>query len=149
MKLNLRHFNKARVGYLYPDGHFVLIHDKKDKDAGTVEWKTVFKTIGVDVSIPEGEGYLVLDREFLPFLIHLKRIHVGKAGVEHGSTNTINKDISIQNVTLWTKGSEHGFIFTTFPGLLISGVRHTNIGHTKTFEEDKKEYHINVKKVYE
>ena len=150
MKLNLKHLKKARVGYLYPDGHFTLIHEKKDKDAGIIEWKTVFKTIDITVTMPDNNGYLVIDRELLPFLININRIRVGKVSIENGSNNTREKNIAIQNVTFWTKGSDYGFTFTLFPNLISSDIRHIQNGKPEmTFEEDKKDYYIKVKKVYE
>ena len=67
MKLKRKEIKSCRVAYLYHDGHMVLVHEKSDRDAGKVEWVTIYENVGIKTYF-DNPGRLIIDPAVLPFL---------------------------------------------------------------------------------
>ena len=64
----------ARVLYLYPDAHGVLIHQRKDKDVGLMTWATGHQQFLPRLRVPSGR--LVINREAIPLVAKAKELRV-------------------------------------------------------------------------
>ena len=58
LKVKKNEMKTCRCAYLYEDGHLVLCHEKQDKDAGKVEWVTMYEDVGISCQF---KGRLIID----------------------------------------------------------------------------------------
>lgn len=133
----------ARTGYLYPDGHLVLVHEKPRRGyvrPSSHEWVTIHERA---VSVRFTEGRIIFSAGALPLLLHSEVIDAKAPTLEGGSDNSRKAGVAVGHVEFRLKGTPEGF--RTFavhlvPGM-ISGDLHyqserTDLGEFKeTWEE--------------
>ena len=120
MKLSKKEIKTCRVAYLHSDGHLVIWHSKKDKDAGSVEWVTIWENIGIDVTMPD-DRRLIISKGVLPFLVNATRIRVNPPSVESGSDNTRKMGLSVECIEL-RNGTNEPWVISNFPGVISSDI---------------------------
>jgi len=139
MRVKTSELKTATVGYLYADGHLVLVHEKTDQDAGCVNWVTLYENVGIKPSFENG-GRLIIDAGALPFVLMASRVAAGNAGLTHGSENTKSRGIAVQNISLYNGVSDYkGFYISQFPDL-ISGAFKYQEDVSETFADVKDEF---------
>lgn len=111
MKIPAKLFKTCRCAYLYADGHMVMVHEKKDVDAGRVEWVTLHENIGVKCDF---EGRLIIsgcwaDSAAIHFVASCQRIRVRPATIKGGSENTRKANIPVGYI-----GFNFGHGYVTF-----------------------------------
>ena len=116
MKVKASELKTVNVAYLYEDGHMVLVHRRSDKDAGEVEWVTIYQNVSVKAHFP---GRLIIDPGALPFILHATSIEAREASVEGGSENTKKLGVAVGSVII-RNGNDRGFIINLFPDILSS-----------------------------
>ena len=132
MKIKPSEIKTCRTAYLYHDGHMVLIHEKRDKDAGSVEWATIYENIGIDVNFEPGR--LIINPAVLPFLLKAKRVTVSNPSEKNGSDNTRKRGIEVETIGLYN-GNDRPWFISNFPGLISSDI-YFNTNDTDTFKPD-------------
>lgn len=138
MKVKQSELKTATVGYLYEDGHLVLVHEKNDHDAGRVNWVTIYQDVGVKAYF---KGRLVIDSGALPFALHATRIEANEPDEKHGSDNTRARGILVQSISLYNGVSGYrGFHISQFPGLILGAFTYQP-EIKETFDELKEEYY--------
>ena len=115
MKLKKSELKTCRVAYLYHDGHMVLCHEKSDKDAGKVEWVTIYENVGIKTYFDK-PGRLIIDTAVLPFLQHASVVRVSTASVEKGSDNTKKLGLAVETIELRNGVSDRPLFISNFPG---------------------------------
>ena len=120
MKLKAKEIKTCRVAYLHSDGSAVLWHEKRDKDAGKVEWVTVYENIGINVSMEEGKR-LIISKGVLPFLRVATQIRVHGPSIKGGSENTKKLGLMVETIELIAKNGQPWFI-SNFPGTISSDI---------------------------
>ena len=137
MKLKKAELQTATHGYLYADGHMVLVHEKNDDDAGKVNWVTMYENIGIKCYFDTGR--LIIQPGVMPFLSQATVIEAHKADLTHGSENTKTRGIAVETIILRNGVSNSikgmSWIIAQCPGLISSDM-YCNEGH-ETFEEVK------------
>ena len=149
MKIKKSEIKTCKTAYLYHDGHLVLVHKKRDKDAGEINWVTMYQSIGIKTYFSK-PGRLIIDQEVLPFLTVCSRIDVKTADVKRGSDNTRKLNLPVESISLYNGVPEYGWHISNFPGLISSQIYY-NDNDTTEFDADKEYYswcHYPVKRVY-
>lgn len=147
MKIKKQELKTAKTGYLYEDGHLVLIHSKRDRDAGEVKWATIYEDIGIKCRYSDG-GRLILDRSVLSFLGPATRIEAKAASISRGSENTKRLGISVGSVSFYNGASYDGWHINLFPDVLASDIQY-QVGHEGKFDPKVQTWSIYpVKAIY-
>lgn len=117
--LTARHLKTARTMYLYSDGHAVVCHQKKDKDAGEIRFVTLHETIGVMPLFDcDGGRLIVSDRSAIAMLLAAQSVRCRAANIESGSQKTRERGIAVETIALnFGYGETY---FYNMPGLLSS-----------------------------
>ena len=105
----------ARVLYLYPDAHGILIHQRKDRDVGMMTWATGHQRFLPRLRLPSGR--LVINREAIPLVAKAKELRVQWS---EGTTHTRNLGVRALELEL-----DFGLglsIFHLVPGLISSDI---------------------------
>ena len=145
MKIKASEIKTCRTAYLYHDGHMVLIHEKRDKDAGSVEWATIYENANIDTVF--NPGRLIIKPEALPFILQASRITVSEQSVSQGSDNTRKLGIAVETIGLYN-GSYRPWFISNFPGVISSDV-YFNTNDTDPFDKDCRRWgDVPVKAIY-
>lgn len=152
MKLRKKELKTCRCAYLYADGHMVLAHEKRDRDAGTVEWVTIYENLGV---LPRfQEGRLIIKPEVLPFLLEASHVNAGRSSVKNGSQRTKEAGISVQTIELQAKkggeGRHWSWHINQFPDLIVPDIEYQE-NVSESFEDVEGQYRwsgYSIKHVY-
>ena len=116
MKISQRELKTSVNAYLYSDGHMVLRHRKRDKDAGEITWVTIYQNVGIKAMF---KGRLVIDKGALPFVLHSSRVDAREPSFDRGSENTKKLGLNVGSVSLYN-GSDYGFHINLFDTLISS-----------------------------
>ena len=135
MKVKAKDLKTARTGYLYKDGHLVLCHEKHDRDAGRVEWVTIYENVGIRCDF---DGRLVIGDGALPFVLHCTRIQAKEATLDRGSIASKERGIRVGSVSLFNGNQHYGFNITLMPDIISSDFTYQPDNDT-TFEDVKKD----------
>ena len=149
MKIKKSEIKTCRCAYLYHDGHVVLKHEKSDKDAGKVEWVTIYQSVGIKTSFKK-PGRLIIDSAVLPFLSICSRVEVRPACDRNGSDNTKARNIAVESISFRNGIGDRPWFITNFPGLISSDI-YFNDNDTKEFDPAESPYRwadYPVKSVY-
>jgi hypothetical protein len=119
--LTLKDIKNAQTGYLYPDQHLVIVYEKKDKDARQVQWVQIWENCKVKCLLPDSRGRVIMDKEFLPFFIHVSKLEIN-VGINQGSNKTKELGLVAQSVILHTKGTGFGWVISVLPDLISSDI---------------------------
>lgn len=133
LKVKRSEIKTCNCAYLYEDGHLVMVHRKKDRDAGDVQWVTVYENVGI---VCQFEGRLIIDPSALPFILMSKRITASEPSVTSGSDNTKRLNIKTGSIILYNGIDHRGWIISTMPDLITSDVR-LQSDSAETFDEVK------------
>jgi len=147
MKVKPSELKSVNVAYLYDDGHLVLVHEKRDKHAGTVSWVTIYQNVGIKTYY---KGRLIIDKGALPFVLHSTAIEAKAANISGGSENTKRLGISVETIILRNGISDSGFIISNFPDIISSDIKYQE-NVTESFADVRESYSWafhNVSKVY-
>jgi hypothetical protein len=104
----------AYVGYLYADGHAVVLHREHHSKAGEVEWAEIWEKLDTECAF---EGRIVFhdvtrDLRF-KLACEAHRIYANAPSLTHGSENTKRKGISVAAFTIEFKdGTELDWVRT-------------------------------------
>lgn len=118
----MKTIKKLKCAYLYEDGHAVLCWEKKDNDAGEVEWVELHEKF-CDAQM-NFKGRLVIHNPpaYLKLAKMAKQINASEASLQNGSENTKKRSIQVGNVSFVL--GEHWFSdaisFTLMPELISS-----------------------------
>lgn len=111
---------RIRSSYLYADGHAVLIWEKDDKDAGTVEFVEIFEK-WTDAKL-RFEGRIVFgnyDFEMMRLAKKAYAIEASEASLNRGSDNTKKNGIRVGSLTYeMSPGYSNSLCWTTMPDLI-------------------------------
>ena len=146
MKPKKADLKTVKHGYLYSDGHMVLVHEKRDRDAGFVNWVTIYQNI--DVTCQINEGRFIIDKSVLPFALQATSIQAKPASRESGSENTKRMGIAVQNIIL--RNGLGSWIIPQFPDLISSDIKYQP-ETSESFEDLKDQYYwsdYRIKKVF-
>ena len=149
MKIKKSEIKSCRCAYLYDDGHVVLVHEKRDKDAGKVEWVTIYQSIGVKTSFKK-PGRLIIDPAVLPFLSICSRVEVSPACDRNGSDNTKARNIAVESISFRNGSTDRPWFISSFPGLISSDIYFNDNG-SENFDPAANHYYwagYPVKSVY-
>lgn len=106
-----------RCSYLYADGHAVLLHQKRYKDAGEVEFAEIHeKWTEAHLGF---KGRIVFNSpELLRMAKRAVRIEAQEPRLDHGSQNTKEKGIAVGHL-VFTFGEYSDYLcLTTMPNLI-------------------------------
>ena len=114
--------NKKKLthAYLYAAGHAVLCYEKRDKDAGEVQWCEIHqKWTEAQLSF---EGRITFGRGSSPELLRMckraQRIEAKEASTKNGSDNTKEAGIAVGGLT-FTFGDYSDYLhLSSFPNLI-------------------------------
>lgn len=120
-KIHKRHLKTARVGFIYPDGHAVIIHEKSNSKAGTIEWVTIHEAVTNSLF---SEGRVIMNSASLPLLRMANTIDARPATQGSGSLKTDELGIVVGSVQLHLDGAPRPLILSTLPGTLASDVEY-------------------------
>ena len=146
MKIKKSELKTSETAYLYSDGHMVLVHRKRDNDAGYVNWVTIYEKVTCN---PHFEGRLIIKDGALPFVLNATSVRATEASVKGGSDNTKKMGISVGCITL-INGTGKPFFINTMPEIISSDFTYQP-DIFETFEQVKDAYHwcnYTVKEVY-
>ena len=132
MKIKKSEIKTCKTAYLYDDGHLVLVHKKHDRDAGEVNWVTIYQNIGIKTFFDK-PGRLIIDSEVLPFLNCCTKINVQTASVNRGSDNTKKMGISVETISLYN-GTPYGWHLTNMPDVISSQIYYNSNGKGEKFQ---------------
>jgi len=121
MKIKKSELKTCKVAYLYQDGHMVLIHEKRDRDAGRVEYATIYEDIGIKCAF---EGRLIIDNGALPFILEAANIQVLPSSIDQGSQLTKDKNIRVETIILKSKYTNNDWIINSFPDFIASDIKY-------------------------
>lgn len=116
IKLN---FKTLKTVYLHNDGHAVLVHEKSDKNAGTVRWVEIVEKFGPRCDF---KGRLIFGSiyEFSQGPVGLVQsavsVRAESPSLSHGSTRS--KEMGIQLGTLDIKGKGWTIHLLDMPGIM-------------------------------
>jgi len=122
MKIKKSEFKTLKHAYLYADGHMVLSHEKRDRDAGNVRWVTIYENVGIK-PLFGGKGRLIIDKGALSFCLHATAIKAEEKSWDRGSDNTKKAGIAVETVILYN-GNDRGFIISSFPDMISSDLKY-------------------------
>lgn len=116
MKIKKTELKTCKNAYLYSDGHLIIVHSKHDKNAGEVNWVTVYKDIGIKVYFSYGR--LILRPGVLSIISGTCRaINATKELIENGSKNSKELDIPMGSIILYSKLTDDYWIIPTISKL--------------------------------
>ena len=121
MKVKKSELKTCDCAYLYNDGHFVMVHKKRDKDAGDVQWVTIYENIGIKVSLPDGYR-LIIKPETLSFIMYASKITGKSASADMGSDNTKRLGIAIESISLYNGNGYKAWHITNMPDLISADI---------------------------
>lgn len=128
---------QAYCGYLYADGHAVMLWKKNDKDAGEVQFAEVWEKLG---PVCHFDGRLVIHNPTLFFRVvqNAKRVDASEPSLKHGSENTKKMGIAVGYVTVGFSESRYfdSISFSVLDGIL-SGDFCYQPNVVETFDGDK------------
>jgi hypothetical protein len=138
MKLNTKQLSQLKTIYLYSDGHAILVFEKKDKEAGTVQWVEAVEKL-VDRTYFKGRiifssFYEHCNFSLARFILSAERIEA----TESGSENTKSRGITVHHCSIRTK--EGTIDLNSFPGL-IGGSFTWQEETVETWEDVAEKYH--------
>ena len=112
----------AHCGYIYEDGHAVVVHQENHSKAGHVEWVEVYEKIPGHCSF---KGRIVFhhmhyDRLFR-MAMEAQNIRCSTASTENGSENTKKLGLRIGNLSLEFKDGGNLY-WTLLPDILSNGI---------------------------
>ena len=146
MNLKINEIKTCTCGYLYTDGHVVLLHEKLDSDAGKVKWATVYESIGLQCNLFEAGRIVFYNNDFLPLLCKLKAITVDKPSIKSGTRATLDRKIICHNIRMDT-GVGHGWTITNMPGICINDIEF--VAQDEIFNPDPQYWcDYKIKKIY-
>ena len=134
MKLKKSEIKTCKVAYLYNDGHMVLVHEKRDKDAGKVEWCTIYENIGIKCRFDK-PGRLIIDPAVIPFVSHASVVCVSPGSVSRGSDNTKKRGIAVETIEFRNGISDRPWFINNFPDLISSDI-YFNDNDTSPFDPE-------------
>ena len=140
----------CRVAYLHNDNHLTIWHEKNHKDAGKIEWVTLYENPGIDVNLPENTR-LIINPEALPFVLHATYIRGTAATMEAGSDNTKKLGIRVENITIRNGVGNYGWHISNFPGVISSDISLNAHDSEELFEDIAESFRwgdVHIKKVY-
>lgn len=115
---------KIRSSYLYADGHAVIIYEKEDKDAGTVEFVEVHEKwtnarLGFKGRLTFGQ----FEQEMLHLAKRAYAIEAKEPRTDYGSENTKRMGIAVGYLTYEMRPGGYGssLHWTTMPGVISAG----------------------------
>jgi hypothetical protein len=130
MKIKASEIKTAQTGYLYPDGHLIIIHEKYDKQAGQVQWATAYEDAGIKLYTPNSEGRLIMSRGALQLILKtINWIRVDR-GIDQGSIKTKEMGLFVEGISLKGPGMTDYFDITSFPGTITSDIYWNEISET-------------------
>ena len=109
--------------YLYADGHAVACYEKRDREAGRVEYVEIYEKIVAARSFLGFHGRIVFhDGEaFLPLLKGARHVTASTPAIDRGSEATKRKEIAVGEVAILpAKGGE--LRWNLIPDVLSSGL---------------------------
>lgn len=118
----------ARVLYLYPDAHGILVHQRKDRDVGLVAWATGHQHFLPRLRLPSGR--LVINREAVPLVAKAKELRVQWS---EGTTHTRRLDVRPMEL-----GIDFGFglsLFHFLPDLISSDIHWQESAASERWED--------------
>ena len=107
---------RIQTVYLYPDGHAVVVWQKRDRDAGTIEWVEIHERWGPVVGFIEGR--LILKPELAALVKHARAISAKEATVEAGSEKTKAANLALDTLEVLSRGAEWPVYFHNIPHML-------------------------------
>lgn len=112
----------AHCGYIYADGHAVILHESKHPQAGTVQWVEIFEKLDTHCNF---EGRIVFhhphyDRK-LRLALEAYALRVSKPSLENGSENTRHLGLRIGTFTVEFKDGAHLW-WNLMPDVLSDGL---------------------------
>ena len=136
MKIKKAEIKTCHVAYLYGDGHLVMVHKKRDRDAGDVYWVTIYESIGIECRF---DGRLIIDACVLPFLSVASRIEAKEAATDRGSQKTKEMGLPVEAISLYN-GSDWGWHLSNFPGIISSQLSY-QAGETELYSDIQSKYY--------
>ena len=123
--------------YLYADGHAVACYEKRDPEAGRVEYVEIYEKIVAARSFLGFHGRVVFhDGEaFLPLLKGARHVTAEPPTIDRGSDATKRKGIAVGGVSILpAKGGE--LRWHLIPDVLSSGLTYdeAQMGYGETFD---------------
>lgn len=115
----------AYVGYIYADGHAVIIHKEHHAKAGDIEWVEIFEKIDTFCNF---SGRIVFHHPNYDARLHLAlnayAIRCAEPSTESGSENTKRQGIRIGyfEIESRTKDSRHTLSWVRTPDLISDGL---------------------------
>ena len=147
MKIKKSELKTCKVAYLYDDGHMVLIHEKHDKDAGRVEYATIYENVGIQCAF---QGRLIIDNGALPFVLEAANIQVLPSSIDQGSQLTKDKNIRVETIILKSKYANNDWIINLFPDFISGDIKYQG-GISEKFADIENSYSWGtapIKKIY-
>lgn len=123
--------------YLYADGHAVACYEKRDREAGRVEYVEIYERIVAARSFLGFKGRIVFHDgdAFLPLLKGARHVTAEAPTVDRGSDATKRKEIAVGNLAILpAKGGE--LRWNLIPDVLSSGITYdeAQMGYGETFD---------------
>ena len=112
----------AYCGYIYADGHVVILHRERHPKAGEVEWVEIFEKIDTHCAF---EGRIVFhnlgyERKFR-LACEAYTLRATVPSVSNGSDNTKKLGIAVGNFAIEFKDGAD-LLWSTMPGVLSDGI---------------------------
>lgn len=113
----------ASHGYIYADGHAVIIHKEDHPKAGEVEWAEIWEKIDTHCNF---EGRLVFHHPKydgrLQLALNAYELRCTEPSLEGGSENTKRHNIQVQHFEIGSKDTRMTLSWTLFPELISDGI---------------------------
>ena len=125
--------------YLYADGHAVACYEKRDPEAGRVEYVEIYERIVAERSFLGFKGRIVFHDgdAFLPLLKGARHVTAAEPTIDRGSDATKRKGIPVGSLAILpAKGGE--LRWNLIPDVLSSGITYDEgqWEYTETFNPD-------------
>ena len=94
---------RLRTVYLYPDGHAVAMWEKRDRDAGTIEWAEIHERWGPAVGIQTGR--LILNGQLALLVRGARAVNARPASIDAGSESTRAAGLALDTLEVLPQGA--------------------------------------------
>lgn len=112
----------AYCGYIYADGHAVLLHQESHPKAGEVQWAEIWEKLPVRCDFV---GRIVFHNPRhdmrLALAVNAERIRATEPSIDHGSENTKRHNLRVASFEIDVKDGSY-LHWTMLPDLISSGI---------------------------
>jgi hypothetical protein len=133
MKIKIN--KSAHCGYLYADGHCVIIHQERHPKGGDIQWAEIFERVDVSCSFKGRIVFHYPNRDLrLKLACNAHTIRSSAPSVDNGSDNTRKQGLEVCSFTIEFKdGTE--LYWVRLPNLLSDGLTYQP-DNTETFDPE-------------